>query len=440
MALIERLRGELDRIAAKALRKQPAQRQASVEQFARELRNLRNGSTEPAPLQRVMAGCRAHPRRLLGIGLLAVMLAIAFALPSRRTAIAPVMPVAPEDTPAARTMSESAASDQASRPEVLLAFARDQLQRGEDASVLDTLTQVETQLAAAGEPREQHLQLRSLRAIAATRGGDFPLATQALDQADSMTVNAAERADLALLRVRLLTARGREAQAAAVLREIATDTLPRLRADDPLAAQIRRQLGALDEGAAVAGTGGAAAAGTDTASPARVVVPQALRARLEALSRNIEAARAEAGIDLPAAAHRESLAIASAPASSGETSPAQVPHAPDDPPGTAARVLADHVARACALNVRGDYAAAQVLLASALELQRTEPGLRHSDDYRVGVLAAVIAHHGASPTADLAERLRHELTRDVWLSSADGRTRWREQAAIAQKLGVQRAD
>jgi hypothetical protein len=37
-------------------------------------------------------------------------------------------------------------------------------------------------------------------------------------------------------------------------------------------------------------------------------------------------------------------------------------------------------------------------------------------------------------------RLRHELARDVWLSSAGGRARWQEQAAIAQALGVERAD
>jgi hypothetical protein len=106
----------------------------------------------------------------------------------------------------------------------------------------------------------------------------------------------------------------------------------------------------------------------------------------------------------------------------------------------AARQLAEEVARACDLNVRGDYAAAAALLDRALERQRSEPALRHGDDYRVGVLAAAIARYGAAPSDDLAERLRHELARDAWLSGDEGRLRWREQAAVAQKLGVRRID
>ncbi len=434
MALTERLRGELDRIVTKALRKQPAQRQASVEQFARELRGVRNGRIESTPLQRVVAGYRAHPRLLLGAGLLAVVLVIAIALPSRRTANVPPTPVVAESLPAAPTTPADAAPDPAHRPDVLLALAQSQLQRREDAKALDTLAQVEQQLVATGEAQELRLQLLSLRAFAATRSGDFPLATQALDQADTIAVTATERAGLALQRARLLAARGRETQAAALLREIATDTLPRLRADDPLAAQIRRQLEGLDKGTPVADA--------NPAPTAPVAVPQALHARLEALSRDLETARTEAGIDAPADTHSERLTVASSLATAGEpaAAPARLAEATDDSRSSAARVLADDVARACALNARGDYAAAQALLASTLELQRGEPGLRQSDDYRIGVLAAAIARHGAAPSADFAERLRHELARDVWLSSADGRARWREQAAIAQTLGVQRAD
>lgn len=433
MALIECLRGELDRIATKALRKQPAQRQVSVEQFARELRNWRNGRIGSTPLQRIVASCRAHPRPLLGIGLLAVVLAIAAALPSRRSGTTPAAPVV-EEPPVAQATPEHAAPDPAGRTDVLLALAQNQLQRREDAQALDTLARAELQLGATDEPYGLRLQLLSLRASAATRSGDFPLATQALDQADTLAVTPAERAGLALQHARLLSARGRDTQAAALLREIATDTLPRLRADDPLAAQIRRQLDGLDKGTAVAGA--------NTAPPDLVAVPQALRVRLEALSRDLEEARADAGIDAPSAARFENLAVASSPATASDTAsvPPRVPDPADGSRSAAARMLTSDVARACALNARGDYAAAQALLASTLELQRSEPGLRQSDDYRIGVLAAAIARHGASPSADFAERLRHELTRDVWLSSADGRARWREQAAIAQTLGVRRAD
>jgi len=439
-ALADGLRGELDRIATKALRKQPAQRHASVEQFARELRAVRNGRVESTPLQRVVAACRAHPRLLLGAGALAVVLSVAIALPSRRAAIVPATPDAEESPPAAPTPAANDVPDPASQPDILLALAQSQWQRREDAKALVTLAQAEQQLATAGESRERHLQLLSLRAAAATRSGDFPLAAQALDQADGITITAAERAGLALQRARLLTARGRETQAAALLREIATDTLPRLRTDDPLAAEIRRQVDGLEKGSASVAS--AATADTKTAPAAQVAVPDALRARLEALSRDLETARLEAGIDAPALARPESLAMASTSLATGETAavPASTAEVPDDSRSAAARALADDVARACALNARGDYAAAQALLDSALERQRSEPGLRQTDDYRIGVLAAAIARHGASPSIDFVERLRHELARDVWLSSADGRARWREQAAIAHALGVQRAD
>ncbi len=440
-ALADGLRGELDRIATKALRKAPAQRQASVEQFARELRAVRTGRIELTALQRIVAGCRTHPRLLLGAGALAAVLSIALALPPRRAAIVPAAPDAVENLPDAQTPSTDDMPGLANQPDVLLALAQSQLQRREDAKALATLAQAEQQFTATAESRERRLQLLSLRAAAATRSGDFPLAAQALDQADGMSVTAAERAGLALQRARLLTARGRETQAAALLREIAADTLPRLRADDPLAAEIRRQADGLEKNTATV----AAAATTDanTATAAPVAVPQALRARLESLSRDLEAARLEAGIDAPPVAHGETLAMASTSPSAGET--ATVPsnstlEIPDDSRSAAARALADDVARACALNARGDYTAAQALLDPALERQRSEPGLRQSDDYRIGVLAAAIARHGSSPSIDFAERLRHELTRDVWLSSADGRARWREQAAIAQALGVTRAD
>ncbi|MCQ4167240.1 hypothetical protein, partial [Tahibacter harae] len=103
---------------------------------------------------------------------------------------------------------------------------------------------------------------------------------------------------------------------------------------------------------------------------------------------------------------------------------------------TLAQQLAGRVAEGCALNLQGRHAQALAVLESALEFQRSEPALRHSDDYRVGVLAAAIARHGAEPSADTQERLQHELTRESWLGSDAARAAWREQAAAAARLGV----
>ncbi|HSX59473.1 MAG TPA: hypothetical protein VLF18_04655, partial [Tahibacter sp.] len=295
-------------------------------------------------------------------------------------------------------------------------------QRRAPESALELLREAEALLPGASEPRELALRLAAVRANAATSSGDFPLAAQALDTADALAATAAERSSLTVQRARLLSARGRDAEASSLLRSVAADTLPQLHEDDPLTAQIRAQLAGLDS------TARASAVPHDAPDDAT-----SLAARLDAFSRNLERARAEAGIDAPALA----VDAASQQAVRTATVPASAPAASD---GTPAQLLATDISRACELNTYGRYREAAQLLDVALERQRSDPALRHGDDYRLGALAAAVARHGTAPTPDSALRLSHELARDVWLTTDASRARWREQTAIARRLGVERAE
>ncbi|MBN8740611.1 MAG: hypothetical protein BGP24_21390 [Lysobacterales bacterium 69-70] len=433
-ALAACLRGDFDRIAAKALRKDPARRQASAEQFAEELRAAGRGDAATAGVwTRLQRYVGAHPRRaaaaLGGIALTAVVAA----WQSRHEATPPdAAAAAAVEEPAAAAPAATVADTDAQAPiQRLLNQAERELQRRDEAAALRLLDQAGALLEAAGRPHELQLQALSLRAVAATRSGDFPLAAQALDQAEAMATDTTARAALALLRARLLAARGREAEAAALLREVASATLPRLPADDPLAAQIRQQLATLDATAGPLPERSRAAA--DAAAPADTLPDPRLAQQLDRLARNLAAARAEAGIDTgdgtaPSVQLSRATAAASTPPASASPSATESE--------SAAAQLAEEVARGCALNLRGDYAAALQRLELALEQVRGDPLLRHGDDYRLGTLALALARYGAAPDAALAEQLRHELARDAWLVGADARRRWGEQAAVALKLGV----
>ena len=443
-ALAAHLRGGLDRVAARALSKDPARRPVSVERFAQELRAAcRGGGTGMAAdlAQRLRHFVVTPPtRRMLAAALIGLaLIAVGLGWRSRRheppVAVAAATSSAGE--PVDATPAATPETDPQARIELLLSRAERELQRRNEAAALRLLEEAAAELDAAGRPHALQLHLLSLRALAATRGGDFPLAAQALSQADAIAANTAEQAALDLLRARLLAARGREAEAAALLRDVATQTLPRLPADDPLAVQIRHQLEAL---AATPAAGPAMAhdpaphTGAGAGTAATTLDPR-LQQQLERLSRDLAAARAEAGIDagdvVSAAALKLSPADAAAPAVTAIASAAAVTEATPS-----AAQLADEVARGCALNVRGDHAAALALLDAALERVRDDPALRHGDDYRLGTLALALARYGAAPDAALAEQLSHELARDAWLVGAEARRRWREQAAAALKLGV----
>ncbi|MBL8296976.1 MAG: protein kinase [Rhodanobacteraceae bacterium] len=427
--LTARLRGGFDRVVAKALRKHPSQRHASIERFAYDLRAACRGDMIPEPaLRRFAQGLGSHRRGVMVA--LAIVAAAAIAWLSWRddALSAPELAAVPVSESPGGGSAAPTPLDPASQAELLLVRAQQQWQRGDDAASLASLQQAEAHLAAAGKPRDAELQLAALRASAATRSGDFPLAAQALDQADRLAATSAERAGLAVQRARLLSARGRDAEAAALLKDVADDTLSRLKPDDVQAAQIRAGVADLDRAAVNAP---AAADGADATD---------LAAQLEVLSRDIERARAEAGIAAPApvTSVRPQRTISAAPVAA-----TSAPEPVGTPPGsgdTPAQRLADEVARASALNARGEYAAAARLLDGALERQRSDPALRHIDDYRLGVLAAAIARHGQAPSAETAQQLSHELARDVWLSGEAGRARWREQAEIARRLGVERAE
>ena len=431
-ALAARLRGGLDRVAARALSKDPAQRQASVERFAQELRAACRGSgngTATDLTQRLRRFVVAQPpRRIIAAALIGLVLIGAgvgwLSRRSEQPVAAAAATATAEEPIGAAPVSASAETDPQARIELLLSRTQRELQRRDEAAALSLLDQADAELDAAGRPRDLQLHLLSLRALAATRGGDFPLAAQALDQAEAIAANTAEQAALALLRARLLAARGRDAEAAALLREVATATLPRLQPDDPLAVQIRQQRDAL-----AALPAASPAARNDAAATAP---DPRLQQQLERLSRDLSAARAEAGIDAGDVASATALNLPSA--NEAGAAAAAVPVAAEDT-ATAAQ-LADEVARGCALNLRGEHAAALVLLDAALERVRDEPALRHGDDYRLGALALALARYGAAPDAALAEQLSHELARDAWLVGADARRRWREQAAVALKLGV----
>lgn len=423
-ALAERLRGDFDRVVAKALHKDPLRRQTSVERFAHDLRAACRGGLPPESVLRPFVDRFATPRRMAWAAFGAIAVATVVWRPWRDAAPPPPASVAASapETPAA-DVDAAEAIDPAAQIELLLVRAQREWQRRDDAAALALLREAETHLAAAGRPREAELQLLALRASAATRSGDFPLAAQALEQADQLAATSTERAALAMQRARLLSARGRDAEAAAILQEVADDTLPHLKHDAAFATQIRTQVADIRR------------SGADVPLAARGADVESLATRLDALSRDLARARAEAGIDAPSlisgTALERTISAAPVPETSG-TSPTTV--------DTPAQRLADEVARACSLNLRGDYAAAAQLLETALERQRDDPALRRGDDYRLGVLAAAIARYGEAPSPDSAQRLSHELARDVWISGDAGRARWREQAAIAQRLGVVRAD
>ena len=427
-ALIERLRGEADRICAKALRKQSAQRHASVEQFARELRALRAGGSAARPWQDLLLRLQARPAWLGAAALLAALSGLLLWHSLRPQAIPPDTPpleAAGDPATLAPAQAAVAASVDAT---TLLALAEADLARGADNDALRRLEQAEAALSADDAPQAAHFRLLLARATAATRSGDFALAGQALEQADALAPDPGQRIALALQRSRLLQARGRPDEAAALLRELAQQTLPQLDAENPHSAKIRQQLQEMDVPAAAA-TASVPARSTST-TPAGFDA-QAVQASLEAVAAQLRQASDESG-DEAAQASAASLSrwqtrLATAPA------PAQATANASD---SAAAQLETLVQRACSLNAQGRYGEAQGVLATALELHRNEPALRHSDTYRVGVLAQAVADHAAARDADSAERLRHELGREAWLSSDAGRARWREQAALARKLGI----
>jgi eukaryotic-like serine/threonine-protein kinase len=478
-ALADALRGEPERIVARALRKQPAQRQPSVEALLAELRALRRGAAAPSLLRRLGGQLRSRPLLPL-LAVLLVVAGLAVWQPRRdvQPAAAETMVGSGEagggeagsvDTGVAPEAAAATAVP-AATAEMRIALAQSLLQRGENQAALTELAQAQALLPGGGDGRHLQVRLLALRAAAATRLGDFPAAALALQQADSLAPAPAERAELDLQRARLLAARGREAEAAEVLRRLAATALPTLRSDDALAAQIRQQLEALPGDAASPVSAAPTSAAPASAAPASAAAdaPAAAAApaggtrnlaALEKLAASLQSAQAgyseaerEAGMHHRTAAPaeiaartRKTVAVppdatppgaadpATAPATVAGTPSSSTPAAGTD---AAAIALANAVEQASALNAKAAYAEALRVLESALESQRRNPALRHSDDYRLGVLAAAIARHGSAPSAETATRLRHELTRDAWLSSDPARARWREQAAIAQKLGV----
>lgn len=430
-ALIESLRGELDRIATTALRKQPAQRQGSVAALAKELRAVRDGRSSLPAWRSALERLRPHRTPLLAAGAVAAVVA-ALAMwsslrPAPSTTAGMTAAVQPADEAATVIPAETPPLQQA---EIQLALARTELERGAAPAALNHLQQAETLLGTDEASRDLRMRLLLLRAAAATHGGDFPGAAEALAGADQLAPSPAERSRIASRRAQLLVARGRETEAAELLRETAADLLPRLDANDPLAAQIRLQLAALETAAAGASTGPGAtaptAAGTAITAPADAT---AQTARLEELARSLQQAQGDGN----AAALAASIANGSTISNGAQAAPAA---------GTAgqnAAELARQVAEGCALNLQGRHSQALAVLEPALELQRSEPTLRQSDDYRLGVLAAALARHGLAPTSDNAERLRHELAMDGWLATEPARAAWRAQAEVAGKLGVQAA-
>lgn len=424
-ALADRLRGEADRICAKALRKQSAQRHASVEQFARELRALRAGGGAARPWQGLLLPLQARPLWLSAAAVLAVLAGLLLWHSLRPQAIAPArlpLEAASDAAPLAPAQTTAVASVDSA---TLLALAEADLAQGADDDALRRLEQAEATLPAGEAAQSARFRLLLARATAATRRGYIALAEQSLDQAEALAPDPGQRIGLALQRSRLLQARGRPDEAAALLRELAQQTLPQLDAEDPHSRKIRQQLQEMDvpTAAAVATPSGSvstASAGFDA---------QALQSSLEAIAAQLRQASDENsdGVAPSSAASlsrwQQRLTTAAAPVTA-------------DPTDSAAAQLETLVQQACSLNVQGRYSEAQGILATALELHRNEPALRHSDSYRVGVLARAVADHATAHDADTAGRLRHELGREAWLSSDAGRTRWREQAALAGKLGI----
>lgn len=413
-ALAEKLRGEGDRICARALRKQSAQRQASVEEFAQELRAWRAGRHRGS-------SWRAWPHYLaasrpLQAGLAAtvavVLLVALWALwpASPPPAAATAEPAA--QTPDTGTTPPPAAPDAAT----LVAVAEADIAQGAAARALRSLQAAERALPEGDETQPLRVRLLLARAAAATDSGDFALAGLALRQADELAPDPRQRLGIALQRARLLQARGRPEEAAAVLRELAAEALPQLPPDDPRGVQIRQQLQALGLNETPAETATAPAGSTNR----RVTLSE-----LEALAASLGQARDDAEpLKLPTTSARRSESPAPAAAASATAM------------SSAATQLERLVEQACSDNRDGRYAQAQQTLATALELHRSEPALRHTDSYRVGVLAQAVAAHGLARDAASAERLSHELAREAWLSGEEGRARWREQAALARKLGV----
>ncbi|MCQ4167020.1 serine/threonine-protein kinase, partial [Tahibacter harae] len=253
-ALIDALRGELDRIATTALRKQPAQRQASVAALAKELRAVRDGRAHLPAWRAALERLRPHRTPLLAAGA-AVAVVAALAL---WNALRPALPPAADTAATAEPAVEAAAVAAAETPplqraEIQLALAQTELERGGAAAALNHLQQSEALLGDDEASRDLHMRLLLLRAAAATQDADFPAAAAALAAADQLAPSPAERSRIAARRAQLLLARGRDDEAAELLRENAAETLPRLAGDDALAAQIRSQLAGLEsapEGAA----------------------------------------------------------------------------------------------------------------------------------------------------------------------------------------------
>lgn len=423
-ALIERLRGELDRIATTALRKQPAQRQGSVAALAKELRAVRDGRSSQPAWRSALERLRPHRTPLLAAGAVAAAV-VALAL---WNSLRPAPTKTAGMTAAPHPVDEAAAVVQAETPplqqaEIQLALARTELERGAAPAALNHLQQAEILLGTDEASRDLRMRLLLLRAAAATQGGDFPAAAEALAGADQLAPSPAERSRIASRRAQLLVARGRETEAAELLRETAAELLPRLDANDPLAAQIRLQLAALEPAGAAPGAGTVAGATLPAEASGHST-------RLEDLARSLQQAQGDGN----AAALAASIANG-AKISNGTEAAA----APASTAGQNAAELARQVAEGCALNLQGRHSQALAVLEPALELQRSEPALRQSDDYRLGVLATALARHGLEPTPDSTERLRHELAMDGWLASEPARAAWRAQAEVAGKLGVQAA-
>lgn len=413
-ALAEKLRGEADRICARALRKHSAQRQASVEEFARELRAWRAGRQRGGAWRNWPHYLAASRPLQAGVGVAAAVLLalLAWAL---WPAPAPVVAPGAEAAIAETTMPETAAPTSAPDAATLIAVAEADIAQGAAIRALQTLQAAELALPAADDAQPLRVRLLLARTAAAIDSGDFAQAGLALRQADDLAPDPRQRQGIALQRARLLQARGRPEEAAAVLRELAAEALPQLPPEDPRAVQIRQQLQALGLSET--------AAETPVATPASGASNRFKLSELEALAASLSQARDDAAPPkLPSAvtARSEAPAPATAPAVAS----------------AAAAQLERLVEQACSDNRAGRYAQAQQALATALELHRSEPALRHTDSFRVGVLAQAVADHALARDPASAERLRHELEREAWLSGEPGRARWREQAALARKLGV----
>lgn len=392
-SLAEALYGELDGIVLMALRKNPEDRYASVDEFAADLRNvLRARPTEAGRARRFytrMFDLARRHRAVVALGVVTLAVAALTALSLRGSASPP--PAAP--TPATASPAPALAAttrDVAVDPQAQLAWAIADLERNAAAAAL---ARVDAALAAI-VPDDANIDLRvrlyDTKAAALLRLADIGAARGAIDAGLGVAVTRRQRAQLEWRRIEVLDARGRSDEALAAARELADGVLPLLPADDALAQRIRARAGVA--------TSAASASAATADCPAALAGDIGNDANPQTLQRLAQCAGMVDG-------------------------------------GDPATQFALKVAHGRLLNRIGDYAGAARVLDEALEGANADPALRRLDTHRVASLAAALAHYGADASSANHDRLRHALDDAGWLSGDDGRAQWREQSALAEKLG-----